>query len=306
MKIHFTSTAFHNADWRDKLCRCRDYAGELGWDFGVQLHNTAPVEIIENLAGEGVPLSVHGPLNQNRFWNIARENIDDTLDSMDRNFRDFASLGIHDVVFHSALMCDFSPEAFGHGKSYDQCMQPVYRPDFALFPGKRFNRDFTSEPEYQIRFELQKRNLRLIRERYPDFLICIENDFPAYTGMNMFFREMKHLDHPLCLDTGHLWIATHQLGLDYQQEAKTAAESGLLRMCHFHSSRYTSAIPADQWSDGHQRLTLRNPEMDLPQVFRTLVRGGLDFFVLEISEGDVEELQIMKQWLDSSGPDEGQ
>jgi len=297
MKIHFTSTAFHNADWREKLNRCRKCAESFGWDFGVQLHNTAPVQIIRNLAGEGIPLSVHGPLNQDRFWNLSRKEIGETASAMDRNFADFEKLGIHEVVFHGALMSDTAPEAFGRGKSFNQCMEPIYRPELARYPGKNYNRDFTAEPEFAARYELLRKNMEFVRARYPGFLICLENDYPAYGGMNMFFRDMVRLDTPLCLDTGHLWITTHQSGNDFLQEVKTAAGSGLLRMCHLHSSSYTSAIPADQWSDGHKRLTLVNPEMQLQQTFLTLVRGGLEFFVLEISDADVEELQIMKQWL---------
>ena len=297
MKIHFTSTAFHGADWKEKLKRCRDCAENCGWEFGIQLHNTAPVQIIEKLAGEGVPLSVHGPLNQNRFWNFARENPADSFAAAERNFIEFRKLGIREAVFHSALMCDFSPEAFGHGKSYHECMKPVWRPEFARFPGKPFNRDFSGDAEFNRRFEWQKTNIRLLRQKFPDFLICVENDFPAYTAMNMFFRDMIRLETPLCLDTGHLWIAAHQAGRDFQQEVKLAAGSGLVKMCHFHSSVYTSSVPADQWSDGHQRLTAANPEMDLPRVFRTLVSGGLDFFVLEIADADMEELQMLKQWL---------
>ena len=297
MKIHFTSTAFHNADWQEKLNRCRKCADSFGWDFGVQLHNTAPVQIIRNLAGEGIPLSVHGPLNQDRFWNLSRKEIGETASAMDRNFADFEKLGIHEVVFHGALMSDTAPEAFGRGKSFNQCMEPIYRPELARYPGKNYNRDFTAEPEFAARYELLRKNMEFVRARYPGFLICLENDYPAYGGMNMFFRDMVRLDTPLCLDTGHLWITTHQSGNDFLQEVKTAAGSGLLRMCHLHSSSYTSAIPADQWSDGHKRLTLDNPEMQLQQAFLTLVRGGLEFFVLEISDADVEELQIMKQWL---------
>ena len=298
MKIHFSSTAFHNAYWRGKLTRCRRCAESYGWEFGVQHHNTAPVQVIENLAGEGVPLSVHAPLNQDRFWNLARADFQDTLQAMDRNFAEFEKLGIGEVVFHSALMCDFSPEAFGHGKSYDECMRPVYRPEFARYPGLRFNSDFTHEPEFRQRMELQKENLRLVRKRFPGFLICIENDFPAYTGMNMFFRDMVRLDSPLCLDTGHLWITVHQAGIDFQQEVETAAASGLLRMCHLHSSPYTSAVQADQWSDGHRKLTLDNPEMDLPRAVRTMAASGLEFFVLEIADADRDDLEILKQWLD--------
>ena len=140
-------------------------------------------------------------------------------------------------------------------------------------------------------------NMRRLNESYPDFLICLENDFPAYGAMNMYFRDMVRLDLPLCLDTGHLWIADHQAGLDFRTEIETAVRSGFVRMCHLHSSIYTSAVPADQWSDGHQRLTLENPEMDLPRVVRTLYRGGVDFFVLEISGADVEEIEIIDRWL---------
>lgn len=297
MKIHLTSGAFHGTDWREKLCRCRDCAEISGWEFGVQLHNTAPVDVIRNLVREKVPLSVHAPLNQDRFWNIARTNIKDTLAAVDRNFAEFDEMGIREVVFHSGLMSDVSPEAFGHGKSFVECMKPIFRPELARY--RSFNRDFTDEPEYRQRMELQKANLELIRRRYPDFLICVENDYPAFTGMNMFFRDMIQLGSPLCLDTGHLWIAAHQAGIDFQQEVAFAAASGLLRMCHLHSSRYTSAVPADQWSDGHLKLTEVNPEMDLPRVFRTLADSGLDFFVLEIRDADVDDLQLLKQWMDA-------
>ena len=297
MKVHFTSIAFHGEDRQGKLKRCRDCAESFGWEFGVQLHNTAPAWIIGILSKEGVPLSVHGPLNQDRFWNLSRKEIGDTLAAMDRNFAEFEKLGIHEVVFHSSLMSDLTPEAFGHGKSYIECMQPFYRPEFARYPGKMFNRDFAGEPEFAERYELLRRNMELVRQRFPGFLIVQENDFPVFNEMNMFFRDMITLNSPLCLDTGHLWITTHQAGMDFQQEVKTAADSGLLRMCHLHSSSYTSTIPADEWSDGHKRLTLVNPEMDLPRAFRTMVAGWLDFFVLEISDADVEELQIMHQWL---------
>lgn len=299
MKIHFASTAFHDAGWRDKIARLRCRAEAFGWEFGVQLHNTAPAEVIEKLAAERVPLSVHGPLNQDRFWNLARKDPADSFAAMARNFEYFRTLGIREVVFHAALMCDFAPEAFGHGKSYQECMMPVYRPELARWPGLFFNRDFASEDEFIRRFQWQKEHIHRFREQFPDFLVCVENDFPAFTGMNMFFRDLVKLDSPLCLDTGHLWISTHQAGMDFQQEIEFASKSGLLRMCHFHSSRYTSAIPAGQWSDGHQRLTLNNPEMDLPRAFRTLVRGGLKLFVLEIADADVEELDILHRWLEA-------
>ena len=297
MKLQFTSGAFHGADWQEKLKRCRENTEKKGWEFGIQFHNTAPSQVIENLAGAGVPLSVHAPLNQDRFWNLARTDVQSTFEAIDRNFEEFRRLGIREVVFHAALMSDLSPEAFGHGKSYRECMDPVFRSELTRWPDKPFNRDFTGGPEYARRIGFLLENMRRLNRAYPDFLICLENDFPAYGAMNMYFRDLVRLGLPLCLDTGHLWIAAHQAGLDFQGEVETAVRSGLVRMCHLHSSVYTSAVPADQWSDGHQRLTLENPEMDLPRVVRTLVRGGVDFFVLEIPGADVEEIELIDRWL---------
>ena len=39
--------------------------------------------------------------------------------------------------------------------------------------------------------------------------------------------------------------------------------------------------------------------MDLPRAVRTLVRGGMDFFVLEIPGADVEEIELIGRWLDA-------
>ena len=42
-------------------------------------------------------------------------------------------------------------------------MKPIFRPELARY--RSFNRDFTDEPEYRQRMELQKANLELIRRR---------------------------------------------------------------------------------------------------------------------------------------------
>ena len=113
----------------------------------------------------------------------------------------------------------------------------------------------------------------------------------------MLFRDMVKLSHPLCLDTGHLWVSCHLLKRDFHKEVELAAESGLVRMCHFHESIYNSSIPPEQWGDGHRELSIRNPDLDLGRVLRTLARGGCQLFVFEFSQITAEDLAIFHSYL---------
>ena len=56
-RVDMTSTAFLKDDWKEKLAQCRKYCESIHWEFGVQLHNTAPAEQIKALAAEKIPLS---------------------------------------------------------------------------------------------------------------------------------------------------------------------------------------------------------------------------------------------------------
>ncbi|MBO7146389.1 MAG: TIM barrel protein [Lentisphaeria bacterium] len=300
MKIHVTASAFAGEDWRNKLNECRDFTEQCGWEFGVQLHNTSPMELLERLKKENVPLSVHAPFNQNRNWNLATENTKETFEAIEQNLTLFDSLNIHETVFHGGLMSDLSPEAFGHGKSYFECMQAVYRNELAMWDGHCLNRDFRDLPEYKERLLILKENLRTLRNRYPEFTICLENDYPAFGSLDMLFDELNTLEHPLCLDTGHLWISSFLFDLNFHDQIELAMGSGMVAMTHFHASYCTSAVPKKDWTDGHRRLNVDNQEMNLPAALALMKKGGLEFYVLEIAKATVEDIKIFKQWYDEA------
>ncbi len=297
MRLEMTSSAFLSGNWQERLNACRTFADSAGFEFGIQLHNTAPAEQIEALGKTGIVLSAHGPLNQRKNWNLATRKTAETFRAIDENIRLFERLKIDRIVFHGAMMSDECPDAFGHGKSYHEAMAPVFRPELALFEGQMYNSDFTNLPEFAGRMALLKENLEVLRIRYPGFLLCLENDFPAYGSAGMFFHDIGRLGHPLCLDTGHLWIAAHLMDRDFHAEIGTALRSGNVRMCHFHASVYDDSIPKNKWSDGHKKLSTPNPKMNLPRVAKKILRGGVDYFVLEIPEGSVEDLKTLHQWL---------
>lgn len=300
MKIHFSSSAFRGEDnIAEKWKRCQEKVHSYGWEGGIQLHNTESREVIDQLAALEVPMSVHGPFLQDRNWNLSRRDAASSLARIDENVRLYRSMGIRECVFHAGIMSDCCPEAFGHGKSFAECMREAYREELSLSPERGLNRDFTKMEEFALRQTYLKKHLALLRERYEDMLFCVENDFPAFGCINMYFTELVKLEHPVCLDTGHLWISCRLGDRDFKEEVRIAAQSGLVKMCHFHESVWKRSVPREQWSDGHQPLSCRNEELDLKWVLQTLVAGGVDLFVLEFPWADPADVEIFSSYLDS-------
>ena len=297
IRVDMSSTAFLKGDWRTLLSSCREYCEKINWGFGIQLHNTAPEEQVKMLVAEGVPLTAHAPLNMPRNWNLAAEDVSSVFADIRENIAYMQSLGINMSVFHGALMSDISPEAFGHGKGYYDCMKEVYREELAFCEGSWLNRDFTGEKEFSVRYGLFRKNLAEIRAEYPDFTLCVENDFPACGSMNMFPSQMVLLGHPVCLDVGHLWISTHLADRNFHEEIKIAMASGLVKMCHFHASVWDSSVPKEKWSDGHMPLTVQNKEENLAKAAKLLYNGGLRYFVLEISHGSMNDIRILHEYI---------
>lgn len=298
MRVEMSSGAFRENGWEEKLKKCRLQAESYNWEFGIQLHNTTPEEQIWALAETGVKLSAHAPLNQMKNWNLAADDVEETFRAIGKNVLLLEKLKITESVFHGGYMSDYVPEAFGHGKSYVECMAPLFQEKYSI-DGKSFlNNDFTHLPEFARRMENLKENLARLRREFPSVTFALENDFPAFSSCNMFFKDLVKLEHPLCLDTGHLWIATHLAGRSFHEEGETAGKSGHLFMTHFHSSMWTSAFPKTAWRDGHLPLSAPNKEMDLPRMAKILQKYGLSYFVLEIASGTEEDIKTLHHFLE--------
>ena len=297
IRVDMSSTAFLKDNWKEQLFACRQYCEKINWELGIQLHNTAPEEQVKKLVAEGIPLTAHAPLNMPRNWNLAAEDVSSVFADIRENIAYMQSLDINMSVFHGALMSDISPEAFGHGKGYYDCMKEVYREELAFCEGSWLNRDFTGEKEFSVRYGLFRKNLAEIRAEYPDFTLCVENDFPACGSMNMFPSQMVLLGHPVCLDVGHLWISTHLADRNFHEEIRIAMASGLVKMCHFHASVWNSSVPKEKWSDGHMPLTVQNKEENLAKAAKLLYNGGLRYFVLEISHGSMNDIRILHEYI---------
>ena len=294
--IDASSINFHRPDRQELLEAFRSKAEELGVSFGVQLHNDENEETIRFLHENNVPLTAHSPLLEKYNWNLAAEDISSIWQGVENNVRLFEGLGITRSCFHGFYMSDGQVEAFGHGKTYAECMAPHFRESLAMAPGNVRNRDFTKTEEYLMRRERVKKNLAELKRRFPQINWCIEVDLPFYGAGSILPEDMIYLDFPVCLDTGHFWCACGTFQKDFHHEVGKFLKSGRVEMIHLHASIYDKSIPVDQWRDGHKVLATPNA-MDLPRFVRSCAAAGVRHFVLEIFDSSPRDLELLVQWL---------
>lgn len=297
LRLDLTSTALKGEDAPELVRRARALAAPHRITIGIQLHNTAELPEVGRLARLGAPLSFHAPVGGRFNMNFAAEDASLTFQMADEQAELMRRFGADRAVFHGFIMTDLPVPAFGHGKSYDECMKSVCRPELVRHEGSRFVSDFTGTAEFLERRERVKNNLKLLRARHPDILWCVENDFPGYGSGDLRGRDLAYLEHPVCLDTGHLWAASKMLDLDFYREIEVMLASGNVKMVHFHASRYTFDMDYDEWGDGH--LPLDYPTaMDLKWIAQACKKANVPHFVLEIAP---ETLRNVERFIELYG-----
>lgn len=288
-RLHFTSSPFARKDGDKLFEECMKVAAAHDFEFGIQLHNSASEKEIAICAGFGVPLSAHAPLLAEFNINLGKSDISVEMAELAHTAALMRRYGITEAVFHGFRMCDLPTPAFNRNKPYELAMSVGFRPDLAARPDSKLNRNFIGEPEFIERTEILKNNLTLLRQNYPDLTFCIENDFPSHGSANLLASGAIQLQHPLCLDAGHLWITCYLLGNDFLQETAAFANSGRLKMVHLHASPFTNATPFENWRDGHLPLQTDNA-MNLPDFVRICRDAGVELFVLEIPSGTADDI----------------
>ena len=160
--------------------------------FGMQVHNSASQAELEMAANTGLMLSFHSPVMGEYMLNFASEDTSRSWKSIEEQYALMQKYHVCRTVFHGFLMTDTDICAFGHGKSYYDCMNVARRDELLRSPFSNFVRDFTSTDEFLMRRERVRENLAELRSRYGEFHWCIENDFPAITSGMLRGADMAY------------------------------------------------------------------------------------------------------------------
>ena len=302
--IDLTATLFQEPEWASLLDDIRHAADRHRFRLGVQLHNTSYEEDIAKAVATGLPLTAHLPLLSQWQINLAAAEPGPSLEALHDSVTLMRRYGISRGVVHGFVMTDTPIPSFGRGRSYDEGMSRIHRPELSL-PGSRICRDFLGTPEFAERRERVKKRLAWMRTEYPDVEILIENDFPSYGAGNLFADCALQLDHGLCFDSSHLWAAAHVFDRDYYHEVRAFMDTGKVKMVHLHASDCMPGVPKTAWTDGHKPLTINTP-MDLTKLVGICRAGGVTHYVFEIrgiSAADIEKFAELRH---AAGPSAGE
>lgn len=271
----------------DGIAACNEH----GFEFGIQIHNTAEESQIEEITGLGVPMSFHAPILSDFQINLASEDPGPSMEAFAKTAELMRRHNVDKAVFHGFNMTDLPIPSFGRGRDYTVSFASSIRKELSL-PDSAICRDFFGTDEYRLRNARVNRRLAGIRQEYHDVSFLLENDFPAYGSGSIFAEHIAGMKNPICLDSSHLWASSHVFDRDFHMEAEAFLKSGLVEMVHLHASAYTSEIPKGRWSDGHLPLNTKN-SMDLPRFIRMCRNYSVLHFILEInglSRADIDYL----------------
>lgn len=289
--VEYTSVALNGPDWLELLEDGRRSCRKYGFDFGVQIHNTATEEQIERLAGAGLKMSFHAPLLSDCQVNLAAEDCRISLEALDKTAELMRRYSVKKAVFHGFNMTDAIIPSFGRGRDYREAFGAIHRPEISL-NNSAICSNFFDTAEYKMRKARLSERLAALREKYQDLSFLLENDFPCFGAGSVFAEHVTAMNNPLCLDSSHLWASAFVFDRDYHTEVENFLKAGLVQMVHLHASTYTAAIPKEKWSDGHLPLNTKN-SMDLPRFISLCSAYHATHFILEIngvSGRDIEYL----------------
>lgn len=294
-RIEYSSAALTGDDYRERIGLAQSFCTQHDISFGVQIHNRAPLPLIEKLHATGVALSYHGPNCSEYFVNLAQSDFSFALQSIERTREIIERFGGEMAVFHGFLMTDEPILTFNTERSYEVCRAPALRQELTR-NGTTLCIDFRATDEYRQRYALVKERLAQIADEFPSVKWCIENDYPSYGAGLLLAEQAVGLDAPLCLDISHLWIVCLLFEKDFFAQAEMMAQTGRLQCVHFHANPVIPGVPITDYRDGHLPLNHAN-EMDLPRLARMLESHGVNHWVLETAHADLADLDTLNDWL---------
>ncbi len=292
--IEYSSGAFlGKSDVKTIIAQAQEACHEFGFRFGVQIHNAAPREQVEEIASWNLPLSIHAPLLSEYFMNLAAQDPWPAMESLEITVEWMRRLNAELAVFHGFLMTDAPVQAFNQTRSYVQSMKQAFRTDLAL-EGTPTCSNFFALPEFRTRLGRVSERLQQIRKNHPGLTFAIENDFPMYSAGLLLGEQAEELQNPLCLDTGHLWASAFIYDRDFHEEAKRFLATNRVRLVHFHASTYTADVPKTKWRDGHRPLSTPN-KMDLPRFLGECKKAGVRHYTFEIANVSAKDIQTFAE-----------
>lgn len=297
MRIDISSSSILGEKGEENFYACRDACRKYGFEFGVQLHNTSDDNIINFVRQSGEKFTVHAPVRGDYSLNLSTsQNLPIIFKAFEDNYNFLKELKVDLTVFHGFAMTDILIGSMKSQADYAKNLSLLKRDDLKNGENSIINNDFTKLPEYFERLDFLRENLKSVRKNFPDVVFSIENDLPVYGYGAMKLSDMVQLEHPICIDVGHLWVSSLAIDFDYYRELEIGLAECDVRMIHFHNSVMTRQTPKTALTDGHLGISAKN-EIDLERSFNLMRKYGIDYLVLEITKCCPDDIKKIAEFI---------
>ncbi len=163
--------------------------------------------------------------------------------------------------------------------------------------------EYCDAPEYRVHLGETIKNLPRAIEicRNRGITLAVENINPRITYLmqqpeDLFLTARKVPEVRFCLDIGHLWISSLIHNFNYLETIDRILETRRVITTHLHNNHSTAGKP-ESVADDH--LSLDRGELPYREVVELLMRKGPGRFIVEAKERPMENLQILRDLLQS-------
>ncbi len=288
VKIELSTMCLRDGNPLVKIKQCREFVESQNFEFGIQLHNSVTRDLYNTIEGLNVPFTVHAPVFSQYFINLGNNDFRTVLENFQNTVHVMKTLRCTTTLFHGFFMTQkpIKNDPNNYGKVLRDAIDGKYR----LNNTRVMDPKYLKTEEFKNYQSTVKEHIKQLRALYPEYILCLENDFPGIGNGNQTPEHLMYLECPIWLDTGHLWASSILHKFDYYQGLDRICKQCQVIGVHLNTNR----TPLN-WSlkrpdgDTHSHFS-REHDMDMDRIIAILKKNQIPHFTIEIEDGNLEDV----------------
>lgn len=291
--IEMSTVCFRNADVFTKIKNCKEIIESQGFEFGIQLHNSTSKELYNKIKGLGVKYTVHAPLFSQHFINLAGDNFRNIVESFKSTANVMEKLNCNIAILHGFFMT--KKPIKNDPANYGKVLRDAIDSKYLLHNTRVMDPKYLETEEFQNYQKRVKKNMDLLRNHFPTYILCMENDFPGLGNGNQTREHLEYLNCPIWIDTGHLWASAILNKFDFYEGLDAICKQCSVVGAHLN----TNQTPLD-WNftapmgDTHSHFSA-DYDMNMKQIISILKENQIMHFTIEIIDGNEKDVNFLIQ-----------
>ncbi|MDQ1272681.1 MAG: hypothetical protein QG591_1311 [Planctomycetota bacterium] len=297
MKIELSTMCFYHGDFLAKIKQCRNVIESHGFEFGIQLHNSITHDFYNKIKGLDVQFTIHAPVLSDYFINLANNDFQTVLAAFQNTSDIMQFLRSNVALFHGFFMTQKSIR--NDPANYNKVLSDAIDNKYRLINTRVMDPKFLETEEFRDYQNTVKEHMRQLRERYPSYTLCIENDFPGIGNGNQTPEHMISIDCPIWLDIGHLWASAILNKFDFYKGIDILCKECQVVGVHLNTNR-TPLNWNLKYPDGdtHSHFS-RAYDMDMDKIIGILKKNHITHVTIEVIDGDVDDVTFLIETYES-------